>query len=517
MSKLLHFPILGVLLISLISCDIATNNPPAPVSTSSPAITQKSTSTIAATGTPKPTSTPAPTSTLSATPTAFPTLVGFSIPASDPRLTNPELFDLKDPDAPIPLFVNALKMAGLANYGGSEITKEQVAQEVSFQEFTDAEGYPFIVAIYHFDSNADQTGQILTGPVPLAILQKNQNEEWVWEEVHLKTLAEKAGINIGVDALDAGDYPEKFRIIEDHFSQMTIEAISLKRSQPDGTLDLHIAQSYLQKAINYRQTVTFQHLVYQSNNWLPDWFREGAYTRDESIEIMQRHINNVMHLMRGLVENSGVSVPLQYVVVNEGGIWEKFWHSRIGADYIELAFVTARAADPEAILIYNDYGHEAATLPNANAVFKIVKSLKDKGLIDGVGMQMHFLGGSENLKPNQPIEDLENGILAQINRYAQIGVEVFITELDVDISKITGSPEEKALKGFDLYRMIPRVCVKSANCAGFTVFGIYSDSETSWIIDLGGVPSLLFSKGGPTVNYYGVLAGLLDSLPKFSQ
>jgi hypothetical protein len=45
----------------------------------------------------------------------------------DPRVTNPELFDLRKPDAPIPQFVNAMKMAGI------EITAEQVAQGIIFE------------------------------------------------------------------------------------------------------------------------------------------------------------------------------------------------------------------------------------------------------------------------------------------------------------------------------------------------------------------------------------------------
>ena len=45
----------------------------------------------------------------------------------DPRVTNPELFDLRKPDAPIPQFVNAMKMAGI------EITAEQVAQGITYE------------------------------------------------------------------------------------------------------------------------------------------------------------------------------------------------------------------------------------------------------------------------------------------------------------------------------------------------------------------------------------------------
>lgn len=41
----------------------------------------------------------------------------------DPRVTNPELFDLRDPDAPIPQFVNAMRMAGIEASGEAQPIK----------------------------------------------------------------------------------------------------------------------------------------------------------------------------------------------------------------------------------------------------------------------------------------------------------------------------------------------------------------------------------------------------------
>jgi hypothetical protein len=54
-----------------------------------------------------PTSTP--TATPTATPTPIPTIQVGDLSVPDPRVTNPELFDLRNPDAPIPQFVNALQ------------------------------------------------------------------------------------------------------------------------------------------------------------------------------------------------------------------------------------------------------------------------------------------------------------------------------------------------------------------------------------------------------------------------
>jgi hypothetical protein len=109
------------------------------------------TSTPAPSATPLPTATAAPTSTPTATPTATPTPIptiqvgNLSVP--DPRVTNPELFDLRKPDAPIPQFVNAMKMAGI------EITAEQVAQGITYEALKGKNGNLFVVAVYSVDPN----------------------------------------------------------------------------------------------------------------------------------------------------------------------------------------------------------------------------------------------------------------------------------------------------------------------------------------------------------------------------
>jgi ABC-type transport system substrate-binding protein len=82
------------------------------------------TPTPAPSATPLPTATTMPTSTPTITPTPIPTIQVGNLSVPDPRATNPELFDLRNPDAPIPQFVNAMKMAGI------EITAEQVAQGI---------------------------------------------------------------------------------------------------------------------------------------------------------------------------------------------------------------------------------------------------------------------------------------------------------------------------------------------------------------------------------------------------
>lgn len=57
-----------------------------------------------------PSATPTVVHTPTATLTLIPTLPPEQAGVPDPRATDPELFDLRNPDAPIPQFVNAMQM-----------------------------------------------------------------------------------------------------------------------------------------------------------------------------------------------------------------------------------------------------------------------------------------------------------------------------------------------------------------------------------------------------------------------
>jgi hypothetical protein len=146
----------------------------APTPTPAPSATPLPTATATPTPTPTPTSTP--TATPTATPTPIPTIQVGSLSVPDPRFTNPELFDLRNPNAPIPQFVNAMKMAGI------EITAEQVAQGITYEAIKDKESNPFVVAVYNPDPALfPEQYRDLAGPIPLMIVKRGKNGWGIWE------------------------------------------------------------------------------------------------------------------------------------------------------------------------------------------------------------------------------------------------------------------------------------------------------------------------------------------------
>ncbi|MFC0504746.1 endo-1,4-beta-xylanase [Micromonospora costi] len=158
---------------------------------------------------------------------------------------------------------------------------------------------------------------------------------------------------------------------------------------------------------------------------------------------------------------------------------------RTGNDWIEVAFRTARAADPGAKLCYNDYNTDGQNA-KSNAVYAMVSDFKARGVpIDCVGFQSHF-----NAQSPVPAD-----YQANLQRFADLGVDVQITELDIE-----GSGTAQA----DNYARVVRACLAVSRCTGITVWGI-RDSD-SWRAS--GTPLLFDAAGNKKPAYTATLNAL---------
>lgn len=83
--------------------------------------------------------------------------------------------------------------------------------------------------------------------------------------------------------------------------------------------------------------------------------------------------------------------------------------------------------------------------------------------IDGVGLQGHFIVGST---PS------ESTLLAQIDTYAALGLEVAYTEVDVRFSSIPPTTAGLAQQATD-YGSVTSACLASDACVGITVWYVF--------------------------------------------
>ena len=157
----------------------------------------------------------------------------------------------------------------------------------------------------------------------------------------------------------------------------------------------------------------------------PTWLfkdQEGkAVTKEVLLARLKEHISKVVSRYRGKIY--GWDVVNEAIDDNDTVfLRESEWYKICGEEFIADAFRWAHEADPKAILFYNDYNTESPV--KRDKIFKLLKKLKADGVpIDGIGLQGHW-----NLTT-----PTEQALRESIEKFASLGLQVQITELDVSI------------------------------------------------------------------------------------
>ncbi|TVR09018.1 MAG: endo-1,4-beta-xylanase [Planctomycetota bacterium] len=233
-------------------------------------------------------------------------------------------------------------------------------------------------------------------------------------------------IGMGVDVADLRD-PAVWDLVLHHAAIITVEN-SMKPSpiqREPGQFSFARANRVVDAARNAGLKVHGHTLVWHRQT--PDWMHVDAQDeridRDQALERLHRHISTVMGHYRGRVESWDViNEVLADAPGDEDMRTDAPWYEIIGPDYVEQVFLMAAEADPDALLFYNDYNLE--TEPKRSRALRLVERVRAAGgRIDGIGIQAH-------LQIDTPsIEDIE----ASIRAFADAGLKVYITELDVSV------------------------------------------------------------------------------------
>jgi endo-1,4-beta-xylanase len=174
---------------------------------------------------------------------------------------------------------------------------------------------------------------------------------------------------------------------------------------------------------------------------LPTWFDAEA-TPENARRLLIDHINKVAGRYAGRMHSW--DVVNEAVYVQDGrpdGLRLTPFLKLIGDDYIELAFKTAREADPRALLTYNDYGIEgedAESQAKRTAVLILLRRLRARNVpLDAVGVQSHLSAGAG------PQHTYGAGLREFLAEVKELGLQVFITEMDVNDREL---PADSAMR-----------------------------------------------------------------------
>jgi endo-1,4-beta-xylanase len=217
-----------------------------------------------------------------------------------------------------------------------------------------------------------------------------------------------------------------------HFSSFVYtDEMKMDAMQPaEGRFNFTAGDNLVRFAESHGVTVRGHTLLW--HNQAPPWFfRDGAGEagRDVLLERIRTHIDTIVSHYRGQVDYwDVVNEPLD----DSGNLRNSEYLQIVGSDeYIRMAFETAHAADPDALLFINDYNICYAG-PKQDAMYELVRGMLADGIpIDGIGMQGHMSIG------HPPVYEIENAI----QRFASLGVNVHVTEMDMSIYQSNNDPQ----------------------------------------------------------------------------
>ena len=146
---------------------------------------------------------------------------------------------------------------------------------------------------------------------------------------------------------------------------------------------------------------------------------DGRVSRDVLLQDLESHISTIVERYRDKIHSWDVVNE----AISDDGTWFKSpWLQIIGTEYIEQSFRFARNADPNAVLIYNDYNlwHPK----KRKAALNMIDDFKRRGVpIDAVGVQGHI-----------GLDYPDLGMLEKtIQDFAATGLRVNISELEIDV------------------------------------------------------------------------------------
>jgi GH35 family endo-1,4-beta-xylanase len=215
-------------------------------------------------------------------------------------------------------------------------------------------------------------------------------------------------------------------LVKRHFQILTPDNCMKPQSvQPaEGKWNFNAADTFANFARSHDLQLAGHALVWAKDDRTSAWMKEenGApVSRETLLKRIETHVTTVAERYADVATHWDV---VNEAVADQGQnfLRDSVYSRTTGIDFAVTAFKAARAADPDALLVYNDYSdHKPAKRANIVAFLKELKRLGAP--VDAYGMQGHFQIGED------PIEEMRNTFTAM----RDLGLKVVVSELDIDV------------------------------------------------------------------------------------
>ncbi len=314
------------------------------------------------------------------------------------------------------------------------------------------------------------------------------------------------------NAITPNDLSSKptMELIEKHFSGSLTAGNEMK---PDAVLNQAACQAYFEETgddtvpqisfsaakpfLNYCQKnnipVRVHTLVWHSQT--PDWFFKEGYSAEGEWVSKEKMLARMENYIKAYFEELTALYPdIDFYacdVVNEAwmedgnprqageqgqsGSAKSAWVQVFGDNsFIEPAFEFARKYAPEGCkLYYNDYNEYMDG--KMNAIINMATDLKEKGLIDGIGMQSHL-----DVRSGSDAFPSVSAYNKALDKYSELGLDIQITELDATTN--TNPTEESFTAQAEYYKgIVDAIYAHKDNISALVVWGVTDDG--SWRAD----------------------------------
>lgn len=301
-------------------------------------------------------------------------------------------------------------------------------------------------------------------------------------EQSLQNLAAAKGLDYGAmvtwkswDGDDAINRDDAFAQLVQRECGMIVSAMEMfwaLNSQSAGAMELSDADSLVDWGVKHGKKVRGHNLLWHEQT--PKWYK-GIGDRAYAEKMLVEHVSSMCGRFAGRMHS--------WDVVNEiidprserpDGLRDNVFLKLLGPDYVDLAFRTARQADPKALLVINDYNLEFDNNDKKRQLLLgLLDGMKQRGTpIDAVGIQSHlWLERRPHFKP-----DVFAGFLKEVS---DRGLVVLLTELDV---VDTSAPSDIAARDAEvaaMYKDYLDVALASPATKAVVTWGL-SDPD-SWI------------------------------------
>jgi endo-1,4-beta-xylanase len=257
-------------------------------------------------------------------------------------------------------------------------------------------------------------------------------------EIGLGAVAEQKGVLFGCATSNYQIADASFAVALAREARILVAEYEMKRKalEPQrAAFDFSASDSLLAFAQRHGMRLRGHTLCWHAAN--PPWLADAVMsTREESL--LTDYIARVAGRYKGVMQSwDVVNEVLQPQDGRPDGLRDTFWLKAFGPGYVDLAFHAARAADPDALLVYNDWGCEAG--PNdrfRNLTLDFLSQALARGVpIQALGLQGHLAAFGPGVDQAKLRKFLRN--------VKAMGLKLQVTELDVDDH---GGPDDIAIR-----------------------------------------------------------------------